>query len=196
MKTLSKYPLILASGSPRRVELLASIGVVPDQICPADIDETPIKNELPPALAGRLACEKARAIAAQNPNNHVLGADTIVAVGRRILGKASDENELEKFLKLLSGRSHRVYTGVCVIAPDGAERMRVVETRIKMKRLSRTEIKNYADSNEWQGKAGGYGIQGLAGAFIPSIIGSYSNVVGLPLYDTRHLLIGSGYLHG
>ncbi len=188
--------LILASASPRRLALLANIGVVPRSIVPADIDETPSQTELPKPHALRLAIGKAEAIAAQHGEAYVLAADTVVGVGRRILPKAEDEQTAKICLDLLSGRSHRVFTGVCLIDPQGIKTSRVVETRLKMKRLSHVEIKAYLESGEWQGKAGGYGIQGLAGAYISNIIGSYSNVVGLPLYETRNMLIGAGYLHG
>ena len=188
--------LILASASPRRSELLARIGIVPDEIIPADIDETPAKAELPKPYALRLATEKAQAVFKDHKQSYILAADTVVAVGRRILEKPADEAQARNFLDLMSGRSHRVYTGVCVIAPGGKTANRAVETRLKMKRLSETEIKAYLASGEWQGKAGGYGIQGLAGAYIAHITGSYTNVVGLPVYETRNMLIGAGYLNG
>ncbi len=188
--------LILASASPRRRELLARIGVVPDYIIPADINEDPRKDELPKPHALRLAIGKAREIAPAHKGAYILSADTVVGVGRRILPKAEDEATAKTCLDLLSGRAHRVFTGVCLIAPDGRERARVVETRLKMKRLSALEMRTYLDSGEWDGKAGGYGIQGLAGAFIAHLSGSYSNVVGLPVYETRNLLIGAGYIHG
>ncbi len=187
---------ILASASPRRTQLLASIGVTPDKIHPADIDETAHVGELPKPLALRLANEKAAHVAQTHTDSYVLAADTVVGVGRRILGKAENGAQVGKFLALLSGRSHRVFTGVCLHAPGGQIYSRVCETRLKMKRLSQVEIEQYIASDEWRGKAGGYGIQGLAGGFIPAIIGSYSNVVGLPVYETRNLLIGAGYLHG
>ncbi len=186
--------LILASASPRRLDLLARIGVVPDQIIPADIDEVPGKGEIPKFHALRLAQEKAQAIAKGNRNAFILAADTVVGVGRRILPKAEDEQTAKACLELLSGRSHRVYTGVCLITPDGTVKSRVIETRLKMKRLSPVELKTYLASGEWDGKAGGYGIQGLAGAYISQIIGSYTNVVGLPVYETRNMLVGAGYL--
>ena len=188
--------LILASASPRRLDLLATMGVVPDQIIPADIDETPHKTEIPKPHAQRLAVEKASAIRSSHKNAYILAADTVVGVGRRILPKAEDEQTAKQCLELLSGRSHRVFTGVCLISPEGAIISRVVETRLKMKRLSNYEMKSYLESEEWNGKAGGYGIQGLAGAFISNIIGSYSNVVGLPVYETRNMLIGAGILNG
>ncbi len=181
--------LILGSGSPRRRELLAQIGVVPDEIRPADIDETPHKNELPRPYAARLAVEKARAI---ESDDLILSADTVVAVGRRILGKPADVAEAAKFLMLLSGRSHRVITGVALRLGDKVW-LRQVETVVKFKRLSDVELSAYLRSNEWQGKAGGYAIQGIGGAFIPAINGSYTNVVGLPLTETANMLIGAGY---
>ena len=181
--------LILGSGSPRRRELLAQIGVVPDEIRPADIDETPHKNELPRPYAARLAVEKARAI---ESGDLILSADTVVAVGRRILGKPADVAEAAEFLMLLSGRRHRVITGVALRLGDKVW-SRQVETVVKFKRLSDVEISAYLRSNEWQGKAGGYAIQGIGGAFIPAINGSYTNVVGLPLTETANMLIGAGY---
>ncbi|PHS38095.1 MAG: septum formation protein Maf [Robiginitomaculum sp.] len=189
-------PLILASASPRRLELLARIGICPDSIVPADIDESPHKDELPKPHALRLAIGKAQAIAPGNKGAFILSADTVVGIGRRILPKAEDLATARSCLELLSGRAHRVFTGVCLIAPDGREISRVVETRLKMKRLSESEMQMYLESGEWDGKAGGYGIQGLAGAFISHISGSYSNVVGLPVYETRNMLIGTGYLNG
>ncbi|MDT8345854.1 MAG: nucleoside triphosphate pyrophosphatase [Thermohalobaculum sp.] len=185
--------LILGSGSPRRRELLARIGVVPDAIRAAGIDETPGKAELPRPHALRLAREKAAAVAADAPAGaFVLTADTVVALGRRILGKPRDAAEAAEFLLMLSGRAHRVTTAVCLVAGDRLA-CRAVETRVKMKRLSDTEISAYLRSGEWQGKAGGYAIQGIAAAFIPEIIGSYTNVVGLPLTETMNLLTGAGY---
>ncbi len=187
--------LILASASPRRLELLASIAVTPDQIIPADIDETPLKSELPGLFAKRMAIEKAKSIQADYKDSYILAADTVVAVGRRILGKPQDAKECETFLNLLSGRAHRVYTGVCLITPKGKIVSRIVETRLKFKRLSDNEKRDYIKSNEWQGKAGAYGIQGFAGAFISHLSGSYTNVVGLPLYEVRNMLIGTGYIN-
>jgi len=186
--------LILASASPRRRELLARMGVVPDSIIPADIDEEPLKGEIPKPHALRLAIGKAQAIAPKHKGAFILSADTVVGVGRRILPKAEDVETAKFCLDLLSGRAHRVFTGVCLITPDGRQIDKVVETRLKMKRLSDIEMTTYLDSGEWDGKAGGYGIQGLAGAFISHISGSYSNVVGLPVFETRNMLIGAGYL--
>ncbi len=184
--------LVLASASPRRVELLALVGIVPDRIDPADIDETPLRGETPPRLAARLAVAKAAAVAARSPGTVVLAADTVVAVGRRLLEKAADEAEAARFLKLLSGRNHRVLTGVAVAA-GGKVRHRVVDTRVTFKVLSEAEIAAYVALGEWRGKAGGYGIQGRAGAFVPRIVGSYPAVMGLPLPETVNLLAGAGW---
>ena len=183
--------LILASASPRRRELLAQVGVVPDAVRPADIDETPLPGEMPRALAQRLAASKAEAVAPA-PDEIVLAADTVVAAGRRILGKPADAHEARAFLTLLSGRRHRVYTGIGVSGPKGLN-VRVVQTTVRMRRLHPSEIDGYLATGEWQGKAGGYAIQGRAGAFIPEIHGSYSNVVGLPLSESLGLLEGAGY---
>ncbi len=181
--------LVLASASPRRLALLAQIGVKPDAVIAADIDETPLKKETPRALARRLACAKAEA--ANAPQDAiVLAADTVVAVGRRILPKAETEDEARSCLALLSGRNHCVYTGVAVKSACRI-RDRVVETRVTFKRLSPAEIDAYAQSGEWRGKAGGYAVQGLAGRFIVSIVGSYSAVVGLPLYEAANLIEGA-----
>ena len=182
--------LILGSASPRRLELLAQIGIVPDEVRPADIDETPLSGETPRAYVRRLAEAKARAIVPE-PFDVVLCADTTVAVGVRIMEKPADRDEAEKFLSLLSGRRHQVITGVAVRKGSNVS-VRDVMTRVRFKRISSTEMQAYLDSNEWQGKAGGYGIQGLAAALIPSINGSYSNVVGLPLAETAALLAGAG----
>jgi len=185
--------LILASASPRRVDLLAQIGITPSQITPADINEDPIEGELPRAHAIRLAQEKALRISQGHSGAIILAADTVVGVGRRILPKTETEDAVRQCLKLMSGRAHRVFTGVSVINEDGTARTRVSETRLKMKRLSPAEIDSYIKSGEWNGKAGGYGIQGRAGAFIISLSGSYTGVVGLPVYETRQLLLASGY---
>lgn len=176
--------LVLASASPRRLALLAQIGVVPDEVVAADIDETPLKGETPRMLALRLARTKAEAV---KTDGVVLAADTVVAVGRRILPKAEMESQARACLALLSGRSHRVYTGVAVKSVRGV-RERLVETRVAFKRLSAAEIDAYIASGEWKGKAGGYAAQGLAARYITSIIGSYSAVVGLPLYEAANLL--------
>ncbi|NBB52941.1 septum formation inhibitor Maf [Rhizobium sp. CRIBSB] len=188
----ARRELVLASASPRRVELLALVGITPDRIDPADIDETPLKDETPPRLAARLASEKARAVAERSPEAVVLAADTVVAVGRRLLEKASGEAEAARFLRLLSGRNHRVFTGVAVAA-NGRLTHRVVDTRVTFKVLSDAEIDSYVASGDWQGKAGGYGIQGRAGAFVTRIVGSYPAVMGLPLYETVNLLAGAGW---
>jgi septum formation protein len=185
--------LILASASPRRLDLLARIGVTPDAILPADIDESVIKDELPREHALRLAREKALAVAAKEPNALVLAADTVVAVGRRILPKVEDEATLRLCMKLLSGRRHRVLTGVAVAVCGKALRERLVETMIAMKRLSAEEIDYYAAHGEWRGKAGGYALQGYGEVYVRHIAGSYSNVVGLPLAETRVLLKSAGY---
>ena len=172
---------ILASASPRRLELLAQVGLVPDEVIPAEIDETPHKAELPRDYVARMALQKHQKVAREGAI--VLAADTVVACGRRILGKPEDAAQARQFLQLLSGRRHRVYTAVCV-----GERVKTVMTQVKFKRLSTAEIEGYLASNEWQGKAGGYAIQGRAAAFVPFISGSYSNVVGLPLAETTSLL--------
>lgn len=185
--------LVLASASPRRLALLGQIGVVPDAVIPADIDETPGPRERPRRHAERLAQAKAAAVLArpEAAGAVVLAADTVVAVGRRILGQPADAAEAVGFLLLLSGRSHRVTTAVC-LARAGRTACRTVETRVKMKRLSDAEISAYLRSGEWRGKAGGYAIQGIAAAFVPEIHGSYTAVVGLPLTETANLLAGFG----
>lgn len=189
--------LVLASASPRRLALLAQIGITPDAVIAADIDETPLDKETPRNLALRLARQKAEAVEAEGAI--VLAADTVVAVGRRVLPKAETEQEARECLRLLSGRSHRVYTGVALLdraSSDAQEaglkargpRTRLVETRVAFKALSATEIETYIASKEWRGKAGGYAAQGLAGRYITSIIGSYSSVIGLPLFETANLI--------
>lgn len=191
--------LVLASGSPRRLQLLEQIGVTPDHLAPSDIDETAKKGEKPRDYALRLAREKAevgyeRVRERLDPQTtHVLAADTVVCLGRRILPKAGSTDEAQACLKSLSGRAHRVLTAVVAIGPRGKARHRVVETRVKMKRLDASEIADYLASGEWEGKAGGYAIQGRAGAFVTELVGSYTAVVGLPLYETRQLLWGGGY---
>lgn len=184
--------LILASASPRRVELLARIGIVPDAICPADLDETPLPKEAPRAHVVRLACAKAAAISAANPDALVLAADTVVAIGRRLLPKAETREQALSCLKMLSGTNHRVTTAVAVHMGDKAA-YRAVETRLTFKRLSDQEIGHYLASGEWEGKAGGYGIQGLAGMFCTHLNGSFEGVMGLPLYETNCLLEGFGW---
>lgn len=191
--------LILASQSPRRLQLLTQIGVEPEHIVPAGIDETPRRGEIPRNLALRLARQKAEAAKASADRDaemsgfYILAADTVVAVGRRVLPQAERLEEAERCLNLLSGRAHRVYSGVALITPAGKLRQRVVETRIKFKRLSAEDREYYIGSGEWRGKAGGYAIQGIAAIFVQRLIGSYSNVVGLPLAETAALLIGEGY---
>lgn len=185
--------LVLASQSPRRLELLGQVGIVPDIVVPAHVDETPRARELPRTHARRLAEEKARAVAAGHPDAYVLGADTVVAVGRRILGKAETEAEARTFLSLLSGRRHRVFGGICVAAPDGRSSARVVETAVVFKVLSASEIEEYLAGGEWRDKAGAYAIQGRAGAFVTRINGSYPNVVGLSLFDAVTMLDGLGW---
>jgi septum formation protein len=185
--------LILASASPRRLDLLARIGVEPDAVVPADIDESVPRGELPRQHAIRLAREKALAVAGRNPDALILAADTVVAVGRRILPKVEDESTLRACMKLLSGRRHRVLTGIALALPDRPVRERLVETIIAMKRLSDEEIDYYASHGEWRGKAGGYALQGYGEVYVRHIAGSYSNVVGLPLAETRVLLKSAGY---
>jgi septum formation protein len=185
---------VLASASPRRLDLLRQIGVTPDAVVGAELDESPKRDETPRQLAIRLAAEKAARVAEAEADSYVLAADTVVAVGRRVLPKVETEAEGRRCLDLLSGRAHRVLTGVAVVAPDGRRAERLVETRVYFKRLGPDELRRYLDSGEGQGKAGGYAIQGLAGAFITDLKGSYSGVVGLPLYETMNLLTGLGFL--
>jgi septum formation protein len=189
---LASPELVLASSSPRRIELLAQVGIRPDHIDPADIDETPLKGETPPLLARRLASSKVQVVASRHPQAVVIAADTVVSVGRRFLEKAADEAEATRFLKLLSGRNHRVHTGVAVIR-DGRMSVRVNETRVSFKPLSDDEIAAYVATGDWRGKAGGYGIQGPAGAFVQRIVGSHPSVMGLPVYETVQLLTGVGW---
>ena len=190
---VQRTPLVLASASPRRLDLLAQVGVAPDRVDPADIDETPLRDETPRRHALRLAVEKARAVAPRSPGAIVLAADTVVAVGRRILPKAETPEQAAYCLKLLSGRNHKVLTGVAAVAPDGREASRLVETRVQFKHLSDQEQADYLAGGEWNGKAGGYGVQGVAGGFIIDLHGSYTSVVGLPLYETLNLLHGLGW---
>ena len=185
--------LILASESPRRKALLAQAGIVPDQIVPAAIDESVKKGEVPRIHAMRLAAEKARAVAERNEDSFVLAADTVVALGRRILPKAEDDKQVADCLKLLSGRAHQVITAVALIVPGGKLRTRTVITRVNFLRLTPQEIQSYVDCREGVGKAGGYAIQGRAEIFVKALSGSWSNVVGLPLSETVRLLAGSGY---
>jgi septum formation protein len=185
--------LVLASASPRRLDLLERIGVKPDAVVPADVDESVPKGELPRDHALRLAREKAQAVAAKEPDALVLAADTVVAVGRRILPKVEDEHTLRQCMRLLSGRRHRVLTGVALAIAGGGIRERLVETMIAIKRLSDEEIAYYASHGEWRGKAGGYALQGYGEVYVRHIAGSHSNVVGLPLAETRMLLKSAGY---
>ena len=190
---------MLASASPRRLQLLERVGLTPDLLNPADIDEIPHKRETPRALSIRLAREKAQRalemplVQELGPNTFVLAADTVVGLGRRILPKAETVDEARDCLSLLSGRSHWVYSTVCLIAPGKKVSTRCVETKVRFKRLSREDVDSYIASNEWRGKAGGYAIQGRAEAFVRLLTGSHSAVVGLPLYETVHLLEGAGY---
>lgn len=188
----SRPPLVLASASPRRRALLEQIGYAPDTVEPAALDEAVLPGERPEAHAARLARAKAEAVAARHPGAFVLGADTVVVCGRRILEKAESEEGARRCLSLLSGRRHRVYGGVTVIDPAGRMVSRLVRTAVAFKRLSDDEMTAYLASGEWQGKAGGYAIQGRAAAFVRFVNGSYSNVVGLPLHETYRLLVGLG----
>jgi len=189
---VSEPRLVLASASPRRLTLLAQIGITPDRVQPSDIDETPLPRELPRSHAQRLACAKADAVDA--PGCFILCADTVVAAGRRILPKADTETQARACLTLLSGRRHRVMTAVVLCAPDGRRAQRLVESIVGLARLTPGQLRAYLDSGEWQGKAGGYAIQGHAASFIRFLSGSYSNVVGLPLFETAQLLRGLGWL--
>lgn len=193
------HKLILASGSPRRLDLLAQAKIAPDRLMPMNIDEAPKKGEAPRSLARRLAAEKAaaarNAIAADPAwsGSFILSADTVVAVGRRILPKAEYLEEANAALALLSGRSHWVFTGIAIVTPSGVMRQAVVETKVRFKRLSDREVDAYLDSGEWRGKAGAYAIQGIAGSFVQTLSGSYTGVVGLPLYETLRILEGEGF---
>lgn len=188
--------LILASASPRRLDLLARIGIVPDAVAPADIDETPLNGELPAPHAARLAATKAAAVAAAHPGALVLAADTVVAVGRRILPKTEEEAVARQCLELLSGRRHRVLSAVTLIDSEGRARHRLSTSIVAFKRLTSPEIAGYLAGGEWRGKAGGYAIQGAAEAFVRFLSGSHSGVVGLPLYETRALLESAGHPFG
>jgi len=196
---IGRPKLVLASGSPRRLSLLNQAGIEPDSLQPTEIDEIPVKGELPRALANRLAKTKAQAALAsvkideELRGSYILAADTVVAVGRRIMPKADMLEEAAACLRLLSGRNHRVYTGICLVTPRETFRQRLIETRVRFKRLSTEDIEAYLASGEWRGKAGGYAIQGLAGTFVVKLVGSYTNVVGLPLYETMSLLGGEGF---
>lgn len=194
-----RFKLVLASGSPRRLALLNQAGIQPDALRPADVDETPKRGELPRACANRLARAKAEAALAALKHDDglrdafILAADTVVAVGRRILPKAELADEAMQCLRLLSGRNHRVYTAICLVTPNTAFRQRLVETRVRFKRLTEEDLHGYIASDQWRGKAGGYGIQGIAGSFAVKMAGSYTNVVGLPLYETVTLLGGEKF---
>ncbi len=196
---IGRPKIVLASGSPRRLSLINQAGIEPDALRPADIDETPKRGELPRACATRLARAKAEAalnmvrIDDELRGAYIVAADTVVAVGRRILPKAELLDEAAQCLRLLSGRNHRVHTSVCLVTPKEAFRQRHVETRVRFKRLSEQDIQSYLASGEWRGKAGGYAAQGIAGTFLVKIVGSYSNIVGLPLYETMTLLGGEGF---
>jgi septum formation protein len=196
---IGRPKLVLASGSPRRLALINQAGIEPEALRPADLDETPLRGELPRACANRLARAKADAALEmvrmddELKGAYILSADTVVAVGRRILPKAELLDQAAQCLRLLSGRNHRVHSAVCLVTPNEAYRQRLVETRVRFKRLSDEDIEAYLASGEWRGKAGGYAAQGIAGSFIVKLVGSYSNVVGLPLYETVTLLAGEGY---
>ena len=196
---IGRPKLVLASGSPRRVTLINQAGIEPDALRPTNVDETPKRGELPRACANRLARAKAEAALELVREDedlagaYIVAADTVVAVGRRILPKAELLDEAAQCLRLLSGRNHRVHTGVCLVTPNHAYRQRLVETRVRFKRLYEEDIEAYLASGAWRGKAGGYAAQGIAGGFIVKIVGSYSNVVGLPLYEVTTLLAGEGY---
>ncbi|HEY2356191.1 MAG TPA: Maf family nucleotide pyrophosphatase [Phenylobacterium sp.] len=185
--------LVLASASPRRLDLLRQIGFEPDLVEAAEIDESPLNDETSRRLALRLAGEKAAGVAARHAESYVLAADTVVAVGRRVLPKAESPAEVADCLRLLSGRAHRVLTGLALIAPGGRSAQRLVESRVHFKRLTATDVADYLSSGEGEGKAGGYAVQGRAGAFVTALQGSYSAVVGLPLYEAANLLTGLGY---
>ena len=196
---IGRPKLVLASGSPRRLALINQAGIEPEALRPADLDETPLRGELPRACANRLARAKADAalemvrVDDELRGSYILSADTVVAVGRRILPKAELLDQAAQCLRLLSGRNHRVHSAVCLVTPNESFRQRLVETRVRFKRLSDEDIEAYLASGEWRGKAGGYAVQGIAGSFVVKIVGSYTNVVGLPLYETTTLLAGEGY---
>jgi len=196
---ITRPKLVLASGSPRRLALLAQIGLAPDAVMTAEADETPKRNELPRTLAVRLARDKAGNVLERVRGTealrdaYIIAADTVVAVGRRILPKPDREEEAAACLRLLSGRTHRIYTGVCLVTPQNALKTQIVESRVRFKRLSSLDMESYLASGEWRGKAGGYAIQGIAGSFVVKLLGSYPNVVGMPLYETASLLAGNGF---
>lgn len=199
MAATASFPLVLASASPRRVELLAQVGIEPDYLQPADIDETPLRAEHPRSLARRLSRQKA--VKAQNQlkdnadyqSAFILAADTVVGVGRQILPKAESADVALDCLRLLSGRTHKVFTGVCLLTPKGHVKQTLVESRVRFDRLTRHQMDAYISSGEWRGKAGGYAIQGLAGSFVVKMVGSYTNIVGLPLHETLALLEGENF---
>jgi nucleoside triphosphate pyrophosphatase len=199
MLMVGRTKLILASGSPRRLSLINQVGITPDHLLPADIDELPLKGELPRACANRLARVKAETALAhvrrdeELKGSYILAADTVVAVGRRILPKAELVDDANQCLRLLSCRNHKVYTAICLVTPKEGFRQRMVETRVRFKRLSEEDLDTYLASGQWRGKAGGYAAQGIAGSFIVKLVGSYTNVVGLPLYETVTLLAGEGF---
>src|SRR5216683_2920766 len=199
IRMLGRPKFVLASGSPRRLSLLNQAGIEPDALRPADVDETPKRGELPRACANRLARAKADAalksvqLDDELRGSFILAADTVVAVGRRILPKANLVDEAAQCLRLLSGRNHRVYTAICLVTPKESFRQRLIETRVRFKRLSEDDIQAYIGSGEWRGKAGGYAVQGIAGSFVVKMVGSYSNIVGLPLYESITLLGGEGF---
>ena len=196
---IGRPKLVLASGSPRRLSLLNQAGIEPDSLQPTEVDEIPVKGELPRALANRLAKTKAQAALAsvkideELRGSYILAADTVVAVGRRIMPKADMLDEAAACLRMLSGRNHRVYTGICLVTPRETFRQRLIETRVRFKRLSEDDIQAYIGSGEWRGKAGGYAVQGIAGSFVVKMVGSYTNIVGLPLYESMTLLGGEGF---
>ena len=196
---IGRPKLVLASGSPRRLALINQAGIEPEALRPADLDETPLRGELPRACANRLARAKADAALElvrmddELKGSFILSADTVVAVGRRILPKAELLDQAAQCLRLLSGRNHRVHSAVCLVTPKEAFRQRLVETRVRFKRLSEQDLDTYLASGQWRGKAGGYAAQGIAGSFIVKLVGSYTNVVGLPLYETTTLLGGEGF---
>ncbi len=193
LSALAKPPLVLASASPRRLTLLAQIGITPAAVDPADLDETPLAGELPRDHALRLAREKAQAVAPRHPDAIVLAADTVVAAGRRILPKAEDAATARQCLSILSGRRHKVHAAVAVIGPEGRMQTRLSTSTVTFSRLTAADIARYLATDEWRGKAGGYAIQGLAAAYVRFLSGSYSGVVGLPLYETRCLLGAAGW---
>lgn len=191
---MKRYPLILASASPRRLDLLTQMNISPDQVMPAEIDESPKIKESPKALAKRLAMEKAAHVYHDHKGSFVLAADTVVACGQQTLDKAVNTDQALAFIQKLSGRRHHVYGGISLITPEGKVLTRLCDTLVQFKTLTPLEIDAYIQSNEWNGKAGGYAIQGFAGSFVKYMAGSYSNVVGLSLYDTMNILKSGGYV--